>query len=165
MTFDFEERAGDLLESITANESLVLCSSQDLKLVNKGVTNTFRQRYGSQLSAQKKTVGQVASVATQQRHVFYLIITPKSYNKPSYSDIESCLVELRKLCEQLGVSNLALPRELGVVGLQEKYIKDVLFNVFQGKTLHSFFLKIIYLHILLFLILGWQGKMVMYLGE
>lgn len=132
MTFDFEERPGDLFESITPNESVVLCSSQDLKLVNKGVTNAFRQRYGNQLSAQKKTVGQVAFIATQhKRHVFYLIITLKSYNKPNYSDIETCLVELRKLCEQLGVNNLALPRELGV-GLQEKYIKDVLFNVFQG---------------------------------
>ncbi|KAG2199978.1 hypothetical protein INT47_000328 [Mucor saturninus] len=134
MTFDFEERAGDLIENVTGNESVVLYSSQDFKLVNKGLTNTFRQRYGSQLSAQKKTVGQVAYVTMhgQRRHVFYLIVTPKSYNKANYSDIESCLISLRKLCEQLDVRQLALARELGV-GLQEKYIKDVLFNVFQGK--------------------------------
>ncbi|KAI7891350.1 uncharacterized protein EV154DRAFT_507871 [Mucor mucedo] len=145
MTFDFEERAGDLIENVTGNESVVLYSSQDFKLVNKGWTNTFRQRYGSQLNAQKKTVGQVAYVTTTMQHgrchVFYLIVTPKSYNKANYSDIESCLISLRKLCEQLDVRQLALGRELGL--LQEKYIKDVLFNVFQG----------------------WHGKIVMYLGE
>jgi hypothetical protein len=104
----------------------------------KGITGAFRQRYGyqlSQLQAQNKTVGQVASIPIQQkRYVFYLITRQKSYNKPNYSDIEMCLVELRKACEKLGVYQLALPRELGagLEGLQEKYIKDVLFTVFNG---------------------------------
>lgn len=51
-----------------------------------------------------------------------------------------CLVELRKACEKLGVYQLALPRELGagLEGLQEKYIKDVLFTVFHGKCWRGF---------------------------
>jgi hypothetical protein len=110
-----------------------------------GITGAFRQRYGNQLSqiqAQKKTVGQVASVPTQQRYVFYMITRQKSYNKPNYADIEMCLVELRKACEKLGVYQLALPRVLGagLEGLQEKYIKDVLFTVFNGnKCLYFIF--------------------------
>lgn len=52
-----------------------------------------------------------------------------------------CLVELRKTCEKLGVNHLALPRELGtgLEGLQEKYIKDVLFTAFNGKPAYILF--------------------------
>ncbi|KAI8079369.1 hypothetical protein BDF21DRAFT_452558 [Thamnidium elegans] len=140
MTFDFEEKQGDLFESIVPTDSVVLCVTEDLKLASKGVTGSIRQRLANQLSqAHKKSVGQVGYFTLQQkRHVFYLVTRQKSYNKPSVNDIETCLIELRKVCEKLNVYNLALPRELE--GLQEKYLKDVLFNVFQG----------------------WPGKMVMY---
>ncbi|CAO3653412.1 unnamed protein product [Mucor hiemalis] len=146
MTFDFEERQGDLFESITPAYSVVIGVSEDLKMASKGITGAFRQRYGNQvpqIQAQKKTVGQVAAIAIQQnRYVFYMITKQKSYNKPNYADIEMCLVELRKACEKLGVNQLALPRELGagLEGLQEKYIKDVLFTAFNG----------------------WSGKMIMF---
>ncbi|KAI9265725.1 hypothetical protein EDC94DRAFT_658021 [Helicostylum pulchrum] len=140
MTFDFEEKQGDLFESIATTDSVVLCVTEDLKLASKGVTGSIRQRLANQLSqVQKKSVGQVGYFTVQQkRHVFYLVTRQKSYNKPSVNDIETCFIELRKLCDKLNVFNLALPRELE--GLQEKYLKDVLFNVFQG----------------------WPGKMVMY---
>lgn len=36
MTFDFEERQGELFESITPNDSIVLGISEDLKLGSKG---------------------------------------------------------------------------------------------------------------------------------
>jgi hypothetical protein len=130
MTFDFEERQGDLFQCITPTDSIIIGVSEDMKLANK----SFRQKIGNQLSlvqAQKKSVGQVASIAHGQRHVFYLITRQKSYNKPSYSDFEMCCVELRKNCEKLGVLNLALSRELDS-GLQEKYVKETLFTVFNG---------------------------------
>lgn len=103
----------------------------------KGIFGAFRQKYGNQLAqvqAQKKGVGQVVCLSHGQRHVFYLITRQKAYNKPSYADIEMCLVELRKSCEKNGVFNLALPRELGagLEGLQEKYIKEALFTTFSG---------------------------------
>jgi hypothetical protein len=95
----------------------------------------IRQKYGNQLSqVPKRTVGQVTAITQGQRHIFFLITRQKSYNKPSYSDIESCLVELRKSCEKNRVLSLAIPRELGdgLEGLQEKHIKQVLFTVFSG---------------------------------
>ncbi|KAI8879453.1 hypothetical protein K501DRAFT_336061 [Backusella circina FSU 941] len=145
MTFDFEEKQGDLFDSLSPIDSVALAVSEDLKLGSKGITGAFRQRFSSllpQLQAQKKTVGQVASLSIQKRFVFYLITRPKTYNKTNLGDIEMCLMELRKACEKHGVYNLALPRELGagLENLPEKYIKDVLFTVFQG----------------------WPGKMIMY---
>lgn len=130
MTFDFEERQGDLFQCITPTDSVIIGVSEDMKLSNK----SFRQKISNQLSmvqAQKKSVGQVASIAHGQRHFFFLITRQKSYNKPSYADFEMCLVELRKSCEKLGVLNLAFPRELDS-GLQEKYVKEALFTVFNG---------------------------------
>lgn len=69
----------------------------------------------------------------QKRFIFYLILKPKSYNKPSYGHLETCLIELRKACETFGVQSLAIPRELEE-GLQDKYVKQALFDVFQGKV-------------------------------
>lgn len=39
MTFDFEERQGDLFESITPIDSVVIGVSEDFKLPNKGKVN------------------------------------------------------------------------------------------------------------------------------
>ncbi|KAI8384300.1 uncharacterized protein BYT42DRAFT_256178 [Radiomyces spectabilis] len=147
MTFDFEERRGNLLTCVSPSESLVLCVSEDLRM-SKGIAVAFRQQFGGlqQLQAQKKSVGQVAHLAiSPKRHVFYLITRHKAYNKASYGDLERCLMELRKMCETLGVLHLALPHELGVGldGFQEKYVKEVIFKVFHG----------------------WQGKMIMYQSD
>ena len=134
MTFDFEERQGDLFQCITPTDSVIIGVSEDMKLSNKA----FRQKISNQLSmvqAQKKSVGQVASVAHGQRHFFFLITRQKSYNKPSYADFEMCLVELRKHCEKLGVLNLAFPRDLDG-GLQDKYVKEALFTVFNGMCVY-----------------------------
>ncbi|KAG0174217.1 hypothetical protein DFQ28_000015 [Apophysomyces sp. BC1034] len=143
MTFDFEERRGNLFDYISPSDCLAVCVSEDLRL-QKGIAAVFRQRFGGihQLQAQKKSVGQVAHLAIQKRHVFYLITRAKVYNKSSYADLEACMIELRNSCESLGVWSLVLPRELGagLDGLQEKHIKDILFKAFHG----------------------WGGKMVMY---
>ncbi|KAI8968955.1 hypothetical protein BDF20DRAFT_135890 [Mycotypha africana] len=149
MTFDFEERQGaDLFQTISATDSIIICVNEELKLPAKGITGTLRQKFGNQLlqvQMQKKQVGQVASIIHGQRHIFYMITRQKSYNKTTYSNMERCLIELRRLCEKEGVYSLVLPRQLGggLDGLQEKYIKDTIFTVFQG----------------------WQGKLVMYMDQ
>ncbi|KAG1447663.1 hypothetical protein G6F56_009186 [Rhizopus delemar] len=125
MTFDFEERQGDLLESTSPTDSIVFTMTEDMKLTNKEI----RSRLG-QPQVQKKKVGQVAVQQQQKRFIFYLILKPKSYNKPSYGHLETCLIELRKACETFGVQSLAIPRELEE-GLQDKYVKQALFDVFQ----------------------------------
>ncbi|KAI9253622.1 hypothetical protein BY458DRAFT_493164 [Sporodiniella umbellata] len=134
MTFDFEERQGDLFEFVSPTDSIVLSMTEEMKITNKEI----RSKLG-QPQLQKKKVGQIAAQQVQKRFFFYLVTKQKTYNKPSYSSLEACLIELRKACESQDVQSLAIPRELEE-GLQEKYIKQCLFDVFQG----------------------WPGKMVMY---
>lgn len=156
MTFDFEERHGDLFQCIAPTDSVIIGVSEDMKLLSN---KAFRQKISNQLSmvqAQKKSVGQVASIAHGQRHFFFLITRQKSYNKPSYADFEMCLVELRKHCEKLGVLNLAFPRELDA-GLQEKHVKEALFTVFNGKCGPS---RVSNNNSCC--IIGWPGKLVMF---
>ncbi|KAI9020175.1 hypothetical protein CLU79DRAFT_836223 [Phycomyces nitens] len=145
MTFDFEERPGNMFDCISSSDSLVVCVSEDMRL---SISATFRQKFGNvhQLQAQKKSVGQVACLSLgQRRHVFYLITRPRIYNRPSYADLEACLIALRNTCESLGVLSLAIPQELGtgLDALQEKHVKDYLFKTFSG----------------------WPGKMVMYAND
>ncbi|KAL0087752.1 hypothetical protein J3Q64DRAFT_1459920 [Phycomyces blakesleeanus] len=143
MTFDFEERPGNMFDCISPTDSLVVCVSEDMRLskghTQQGISATFRQKFGNvhQLQAQKKSVGQVACLSLgQRRHVFYLITRPKIYNRPSYADLEACLIALRNACENLGVLSLAIPQELGtgLDALQEKYVKDYLFKIFSAQT-------------------------------
>ncbi|KAI8143743.1 hypothetical protein BJV82DRAFT_609258 [Fennellomyces sp. T-0311] len=146
MTFDFEEQQGSLFDNShdgSQPEGLVICLGEDLRF-GKGVASGFKQRYGNHqqyLQAHKRAVGQVVHIAASpKRHVFYLISRAKVYNRTSYTDLEACLVQLRKASEQLGVWRLAVTQDFGTDGLQSKHIKELLF-----KTFH-----------------GWQGKMVMY---
>lgn len=41
MTFDFEERQGDLLESTSPTDSIVFTMTEDMKLTNKGTRYTI----------------------------------------------------------------------------------------------------------------------------
>lgn len=41
MTFDFEERQGDLIDSIQPTDSIVLGITEDMKLLNKGKDSLF----------------------------------------------------------------------------------------------------------------------------
>ncbi|CEP13667.1 hypothetical protein [Parasitella parasitica] len=118
------------LPSTRATDSIIVSISGDMKLSNKA----FKQNVGSKLSmlqAQKKPVGQALSLPDGQRHIFFSITRQKSYNAPSYSNLQVCLDELRGICEKQGILNLAIPKDLDA-DLQEKHIKEVLFNVFSG---------------------------------
>ncbi|KAI7906911.1 uncharacterized protein BX663DRAFT_494176 [Cokeromyces recurvatus] len=148
MTFDFEEIPRDLLSSIAPTDSIVIGISEDVKLPCKGVSAIFRQRYANhllQVQAQRKTLGQIAMTIHEQRHIFYLIMRHKLYNKPRFIDLETCLIELRKSCERNGIKTLALSREQGTgfEGFPEKHMKELLFTVFDG----------------------WHGKLMMYTGS
>jgi hypothetical protein len=50
MTFDFEERQGDLFDSITPTDSVVLGVSEDLKLASKGKNETQKKKKKKKMS-------------------------------------------------------------------------------------------------------------------
>lgn len=108
----FLEVKGDLF-AVTTTSSLAHCVSEDLKM-GKGIADTFSKKFGQvdKLIAQNKKVGQGAQIIhpTTQQHVFYMITKQRYFEKPTYEALFCCLVELRELCKNLGITHLAMPR-------------------------------------------------------
>jgi len=103
------ELDGDIFSSL---DSLVHCVGEDLKMT-KGIAVQFKHRFNGlhSLEQQKKRIGQVAYLKTEDRYIFYLITKQKScYDLPSIFSLRNCLLELKQLCIELGVHRLSMPK-------------------------------------------------------
>jgi O-acetyl-ADP-ribose deacetylase (regulator of RNase III) len=103
------ELEGDIFSSL---DSLVHCVGEDLKMT-KGIAVQFKHRFNGQrsLEQQKKRVGQVAYLKTEDRYIFHLITKQRScYDLPSICSLRTCLLELKQLCIELGVHRLSMPK-------------------------------------------------------
>jgi O-acetyl-ADP-ribose deacetylase (regulator of RNase III) len=135
--FTFTERQGDLFVDASLTDALAHCVSQDLRM-GKGIADIFKKKYGglSELKAQQRKVGQVAYLQRDDRYIFYLITKYGVYDKPAHDDFENSLVELRRLCEQLGVKGLSVPRiGTGLDGLSLNFVKDAINRAFDGSNI------------------------------
>ena len=114
---NLHEIKGDLF---TATSALAHCVSVDLAM-GKGVAVMFKQKFGgvSELHAQGRGVGQVATLQRGGRHVYYLITKEKYYNKPTYSSLRLALEAMADHMRANGVESVAMPRiGCGLDGLQ-----------------------------------------------
>ncbi|CAB3377040.1 Hypothetical predicted protein [Cloeon dipterum] len=103
------ELCGDLF---TCPHSLVHCVAEDFYM-SGGIAVQFKEKFGGreQLLQQRKKVGQVAHLYCHDRFIFCLVTKKKSrFCTPRLKDIQSCLNELRRLCEELRIKQLAMPR-------------------------------------------------------
>jgi hypothetical protein len=58
-----------------------------------------------------KKPGQVATLPLEEKQfVFYLVTKESSYDKPTLIDLQNSLLELRDLCNGLGVNRLSMPK-------------------------------------------------------
>jgi O-acetyl-ADP-ribose deacetylase (regulator of RNase III) len=105
-----EERKGDLF-SAPAAVALAHCVSRDLAM-GKGIAIAFKSRFGHvrELVDQKRGVGEVAHIKHEGRIVFYLITKDRYWRKPTYATLTASLIELRRLCATLAVTEIAIPR-------------------------------------------------------
>ncbi|GBC10140.1 hypothetical protein RclHR1_09370010 [Rhizophagus clarus] len=135
--FTFTERQGDLFTDASPTDALAHCVSQDLRM-GKGIADIFKKKYGglNELKAQQCKVGQVAYLRRDNRYIFYLITKYYVYDKPNPKDFETSLVELRKLCEKLGVRGLSVPRiGTGLDGLSLSFVKNAINDAFEGSNI------------------------------
>ncbi|CAB3359466.1 Hypothetical predicted protein [Cloeon dipterum] len=103
------ELSGDLF---TCPYSLVHCVAEDFYM-GGGIAVQFKEKFGGreQLYQQRKKVGQVAYLNCHDRFIFCLVTKKNSrFCTPRLEDIQSCLNELRRLCEGLRINQLAMPR-------------------------------------------------------
>lgn len=91
----------------------VHCVSRDLKM-GAGIALQFRTRYGrvDELAKQCKTIGQSAYMSEEKtgRHLFYMITKERYWDKPTYSNLEHVIIDVREQCKSKGITHIAMPQ-------------------------------------------------------
>jgi len=126
------EIQGDLFDC-ESNVSLVHCVSADFKM-SQGIALIMRRKFGklAQLRRLKKTVTEVASIEADQRTIFYLITKGHYWEKPTYPDVFQSLRNLKKICTERQITQLACPRlGCGLDGLEWETVCSMLHYIFQ----------------------------------
>lgn len=129
------ELDGDIFSSF---DSLVHCVGEDL-LMSKGIAVQFKHRFGgvTRLEQQKKRIGQVAYLNMEDRFIFYLITKKQScFDLPTIASLTSCLKELKRLCLELGVHRLSMPKiGSGMDRMDWLQVKGAIKDVFSDTSL------------------------------
>ena len=126
---------GDNLEIDPHHVSLAHAVSEDFSM-HGGLAREFRARYGRVefLRAQRKPVGTCAVLPLKNRYIFYLVTKPRFYNKPTYSSVRAAFQSLKRLLNELELTQIALPGHVccGLDKLNWGRIKQILREVFAG---------------------------------
>ncbi|KAI5728612.1 hypothetical protein M8J77_018611 [Diaphorina citri] len=135
-----QEVQGDIMAA-PVEYSLGIGVSEDFRMPT-GLPAQFRNEFRrlDTLLDQNCKVGDVAILslaATPPRHIFYLITKKLSPSRPTLKALRSCLAQVRKECERLGVRNLALPQlGAGQDRLDWREVRPVLDLVFERSDIH-----------------------------
>uniref|UniRef100_A0A1D1XP44 O-acetyl-ADP-ribose deacetylase C6orf130 n=1 Tax=Anthurium amnicola TaxID=1678845 RepID=A0A1D1XP44_9ARAE len=132
--FIFEEIEGNLFADAQENSSLAHCVSEDFKM-GKGIAKIFKHKYQGveELVNQHKKIGQTATLKRGNRYIFYIITKKKYYQIPKPEDFELALWDLRKVCEELNVKHLSLPRiGTGLDKFPLEYVINAITKIFEG---------------------------------
>ncbi|CAG9313362.1 oard1_1 [Blepharisma stoltei] len=92
--------------------SLAHCVSKDLEM-SKGIALEFRNRFGKidDLQSQSPEIGKTLVLHIGNgRFAFYLITKDKYFQKPTYSNLQRSLVDLRNKCLDMSINKLAMPK-------------------------------------------------------
>lgn len=128
---------GDDLFSSPVTFALAHCVGADFQM-GKGIAVTFAQKFSrkSDLLNQNKTIGEVAMITNKNRKVFYLVTKDKSSDTPQLEDVIASIKELKTLCSELNIRQLAIPRLACGLDKQEwPVIKDVIKNIFKDSDI------------------------------
>ena len=107
----FTQQHGDLFHLAGDNTSLAHCVSSDMKM-SDGIAFLCKQKFGrvEELLKFKPQVGKCYYLNDKERKIFYLVTKKRFHDKPRYHDLEQSLQNLRNLCDNLKVKNLAMPK-------------------------------------------------------
>lgn len=105
-----KEKSGDLFEA-PSEYSLAHCLSQDLKM-RQGIALMFRRKFGNvkMLQSQRPQLHDVLYIRQENGYILYLITKTKFWQKPSLEDLFITLKNLVRICKELEITKLALPR-------------------------------------------------------
>lgn len=122
----------DDLFSAPDDYPLAHCVSQDLHM-SKGLAQQFKSQVDDvdELKAQRKGVGEVATLRLGNRNIYYLITKSNYYDKPTYRTLGNVLGELR-CCVENNDSHLTMPRiGCGLDKLEWKFVHNIIKYIFR----------------------------------
>ncbi|KAF4531582.1 hypothetical protein B566_EDAN017617 [Ephemera danica] len=134
--FSLTEVRGNLFTCST-EYALAHCVGADFKMTRR-IATQFRKQFCNQqfLLSQLKSKGEVAVLQSHGSHIFYLVSKEKSSHKPTFPDLVTCLENLRKIIDILGIKKLAMPRiASGLDGMNWYDVKQAIYSTLQGLDL------------------------------
>lgn len=106
------------------------CISADYAL-GAGIAREFNRRYNMSYRLHRKYPFSDTGDCLLIDNVFNLVTKLRYYYKPTYDDFTKSLVELRKQCELLHITKLAMPRiGCGLDKLKWERVRDIIKSVF-----------------------------------
>lgn len=103
------------LFKVTRDYYLAHCISGDYAL-GAGIAKTFNEKYDMRAKLHKKYPFQKDEESKRVGsslvidNIFNLVTKARYYQKPLYKDLYSALLDMRRECENLGVTKLAMPK-------------------------------------------------------
>lgn len=104
---DFKEVNQDLFK-LEGTHHLAHCISSDYAL-GAGIAVAFDRKYSMRKKLLQVGSGKYPDVI-QIGKVFNLVTKDKCWQKPTYKDLGVTLGKMRELCDQQGISKLAMPK-------------------------------------------------------
>lgn len=131
----YTEKSGDLF-SASQEYYLAHCISGDYAL-GAGIAKIFNKVYDMKVKLLKNypiedgmVYGHVGE-ALLIDNVFNLVTKARYFHKPTYDSLHATLIEMKKQCEELGISKLAMPRiGSGLDKLDWVKVEDMIKDVF-----------------------------------
>ena len=130
------EIKGDLFQTLESS-SLAHCVSRDLEM-GKGIAVIFKEKFGNvdALKLQNKKVGECAFLDVNGKYVYYLITKEKYWNKPTYTNLKSSLLDMKQLAVQHKITKLSMPKiGAGLDKLDWDKVKQIITDVFTDTSI------------------------------
>ena len=106
--------------------------------MKKGIARTFRLKYGNVpfLKAQTQSIGQCSVLNHNGRYIFYMLTKGRFFEKPSYLSVSTALQSLRRHMENLGLSQVAMPKiASGLDKLEWTQVRRIIIRTFAGSNI------------------------------
>lgn len=120
--------------SLPCDYALAHCVSKDF-FMNAGLALRIKNKFGGidELISQNKNLGEVASLKTENRNLYYLITKNKYFDKPLYSDLFKALVDLKRSLKNDKITKLAIPKlGCGLDKLSWSKVRSILNHIFSN---------------------------------
>jgi len=125
----YEEVYKDLF-TVDKSYYLAHCIASDFRM-GAGIAVLFQKKFSLRNKLEKSELDKKPGSCILIENVFNLITKSRSSGKPTYNTLRSSLENMKKICDDLNVSKVAMPKiGCGLDRLQWTRVKEIIHEVF-----------------------------------